>query len=387
MLIIRKFTLVIYLLLLSHNLFADSRQISILTCSPGEQVYELFGHTAIRVTDSERDLDLVFNYGLFSFNEPDFVWRFVLGETDYLLGATDYNSFVSVYAMRGSGITEQVLNLDSLQKQRVVDALLENIKPQNRKYRYNFLFNNCTTKARDVIFNAVSQNVEYDKVSIGDKMTFREIVHEHTENNPWYRFGMDLLLGAPADVKAGRAGAQFAPLILKEELSHAYTNEKPLVLEEHELMQPQTKYTCKSNLTAFNVAILFLFFTFVVMLCERRSKKTYLVWDFFTMGLQGVAGLLLLFMTLFSLHPTVNENWLLLSLNPLPLVLLPILVYRVRKRKSLTFMWIQTVMLSLFLLISPFLPQQFPTALYPCIIALIIRSLFHIYKNNICALD
>lgn len=387
--IIRKLCFFICLLSLCYTASADSKKVSILTCSPGEQVYELFGHTALRVTDTEQNIDLVFNYGLFSFDEPNFVWRFVLGETDYLLGVTNFDTFMSVYAMRGSGVTEQILNLDSLQKQSIVDALTKNLKPQNRKYRYNFLFNNCTTKARDVVFEALlHDNIGYDVSSVGETMTFRDIVHKHTMNNPWYSFGMDLLLGASADVKAGRAGAQFAPLILKDELSHACINNgSMLVEEERELMTPQLKQFKHNNLTPFNVSVLFLFFTFVIMLCERRSKKTYLVWDILIMGLQGLAGCLLLFMVCFSQHPTVDTNWLLLCLNPLPLILLPILIYNVRKGKSLSFMWVQIAMLSLFLVLSPFLQQVFPNALYPCIVALIIRSLFHIYKNNICALD
>ena len=118
---------------------ADSREVSILTCSPGDKVYELFGHTALRVCDPERGVDAVFNYGLFSFDEPGFIWRFVSGETDYLLGVIDFRHFMAEYEARGSGVTEQVLRLDSLQKSNLINALVRNSLPEYRKYRYNFL--------------------------------------------------------------------------------------------------------------------------------------------------------------------------------------------------------------------------------------------------------
>lgn len=388
-----KFFLLLQFLPLCAFAADEHRKISILTCSPGEEVYELFGHTAIRVADEQKGIDVVFNYGLFSFDEPNFIWRFVLGETDYLLGATDYDSFATSYMMRGSGVTEQLLDVDSLQKNRIIDALVQNVKPENRKYRYNFLFNNCTTKARDLLFNeiAASGNLVYDKPSVGDSLTFRQIVHRYTVGYPWYSFGMDLLLGAPADDIAGRSGAQFAPIIFMQELRGAKvvndTLSKGLLLGENQLFLPQPKIFERNNLTPFNVALLLLLFTFVVMLCERRSKKSYLVWDVLLMSLQGIAGLVLTFMVLFSQHPTVGENWLLIWLNPLPLLLLPLLIYKVKKRRSPGILWLQVAMVALFMLLTPFLPQSFPTALYPCAVALIVRSLFHIYKEKICALD
>ena len=293
----------------------DMRKVSLLTCSPGEEVYSLFGHTAIRVYDPAKDIDFVFNYGLFSFNEPNFIWRFVLGETDYLLGVMDFDSFMIEYAMRGSAVTEQIFSLDSIQKNRLIDALFVNANLRNRKYRYNFLYNNCTTKARDKVYEVVvpHYNIVYKLPSIGDSLTFRKIIHVYTSDYPWYELGMDLLLGAKADRVATRGGAQFSPMILKEEISTAVLldsiSERNLISQEEELLAADTRLHSHSNLTPFNVALLLLLFTFVVMLCERRSKKNFFIWDILLMTLQGSAGVLLLFMVLFSKHPVVDENW------------------------------------------------------------------------------
>ncbi|MBQ2787284.1 MAG: DUF4105 domain-containing protein [Bacteroidaceae bacterium] len=370
---------------------ADSREVSILTCSPGDKVYELFGHTALRVCDPERGVDAVFNYGLFSFDEPGFIWRFVSGETDYLLGVIDFRHFMAEYEARGSGVTEQVLRLDSLQKSNLINALVRNSLPEYRKYRYNFLYNNCTTKARDVVCGVLNDELSYDFPSVGDTLSFRQIIHGFTRDYPWYAFGMDILLGAPADVTAGRSGAQFAPMLLKKELAGANILHNgeivPLLMSQRELLLPQPKYHAPDNFSPFNASLLLLLFTFMVMLCEKRSKKTYLMWDVLLMGLQGVAGCILAFLVLFSQHPAVDENWLLLFLNPLPLLMLPFLIKAVRNKKTPHVMWMQVAMVVLFVLLSPLLPQYFPTPLYICAVTLLVRSLFHIYKKNICALD
>ena len=169
--IMKRLLLPIFICLSLFSATASNRlEVSVLTCSPGEQVYELFGHTALRVSNKQTGMDVVFNYGLFSFDEPNFIWRFVLGETDYLLGATAYQYFISEYAMRGSGVTEQVLNMDSLQAQQLFDNLRINSLLENRKYRYNFLFNSLKTKIVDhwkminvllVLYDLISVNASY----------------------------------------------------------------------------------------------------------------------------------------------------------------------------------------------------------------------------------
>jgi hypothetical protein len=202
---------------------------------------------------------------------------------------------------------------------------------------------------------------------------------------------MDLLLGAPADETAKRSGAQFAPFVLMREFADATItvgdSAKRLVAKQHELLLPEKRVTSRNNLTPFNVSLLLLLFTLVVMLCERRSGRTFWLWDMLLMLMQAISGTVLLFMVLFSQHPAVDCNWLLLWLNPLPFVLLPILLYRIGKGASMGFMWIQVIMPALFIVASPLLPQCFPVPIYICAITVIIRSLFYIYKDKICALD
>lgn len=381
------------------------KRISLLTCSAGDDVYTLYGHTAIRVTDDVTGEDIVYNYGIFNFEEPNFVWRFTLGETDYMLAATTYNRFCRVYSAEQRGVVEQVLNLTPQQSERLAYLLAVNALPKNRVYRYNFLFSNCTTKSRDKILEALGDGctLNYGTVDVKDgevdyvepfpdDASYRDILHYYSGKSQWYTFGTDMLLGIDADDEAGVAGRQFAPELLMRDFASAEIvapdgSRRPLVKETNVLLPVVAKSEERNNLTPFNVALLMLIFTFIVMHFERCSKKVYLWWDAIILLLQGVAGLLIAFMVHFSSHPTVDANWLLLWVNPLAIAMIPILFYSTIKGHHPRVMWVQLVMTSAFLLLSPFLPQSFPAPVYIFALMYLVRALFLINRKKICELD
>ena len=367
---------------------AGEARVSLLTCSPGEEVYELFGHTALRYTSDKSDI--VFGYGYFSFNTPNFAWRFILGETDYMAGAVDYNSFIQEYRLRGAGVTEQVIPLDSLQKEQLLRALVTNCKIENRVYRYNYFYNNCTTKIRDILTEHIGAgNIVYDAPL--QAATIREALAAHTAVQPWNEFGINLLLGADIDAPATREVLQFLPAYLMNDFANAQirgeAGSHPLVSEQNELLQPVEKRKTPNHLTPFNCALLLLLFTMIVMLCEVRSHRIFWGYDILLMGAQGLAGTLLLFMATCSLHPAVGNNYLLIWLNPLPLLLLPLHIYCAIKHKHPTFMWIQVAMVVAFIASAPFVPQHYPAPIFIFSTAILVRSIFHIYRERICELS
>lgn len=369
-------------------------KVSVLTCSPGEEVYSLYGHTALRCLNTSTGEDLVFNYGLFDFNTPNFTWRFVLGETDYWVGCTYYSDFVREYELRGSGIVEQVLDLTDVEATKLFMLLRENINPKNRVYRYRYLDNNCTTKVRDIILEALKGNgtVIY-KGNAEPAVSYREALNVPAVGNPWYAFGINLLLGADVDKTPSREAMQFLPGNFMKDLDNAYIvgldgTERKLVAEKNILLKEKGKRAAtRNNFTPFNASLLLLLGTFIAMLCELRKRKTYWGVDVALMLLQGLPGLLLLFMALFSLHPAVGNNWLLLLLNPLALVLLPFIVCHIRKHKSMKIVWVQIAFVAIFLLTAIFCLQIYPTPVYFFATALLVRALFHIYKDKICELN
>ena len=179
----------------------DSVRLSLLTCGPGTEIYSLFGHTAIRYENRNRGVDVVFNYGLFSFDTPNFILRFTLGETDYQLGVTDFRRFLAGYWMEGRDVWQQTLNLTTEEKQRLIGQLEENYRPENRVYRYNFFYDNCATRPRDQVERATEDRLRYaeDMESTDTGRSFRDIVHQYCEGHPWARFGIDMCLGSEAD--------------------------------------------------------------------------------------------------------------------------------------------------------------------------------------------
>lgn len=377
----------------ADSVSADVR-VSVLTCSPGDEAYSLYGHTALRYCDTSRDIDVVFNYGCFDFSTPNFGWRFVLGETDYMVGCTDFKNFLPEYAMRGSGVVEQVVDLSDEEARLLFRELLINIRPENRVYRYRYLDNNCTTKVRDKLLETLAKrggNVVYeDSAAVG--ATYRDALNLPSMKHPWYTFGINLLLGAGVDEPLTIETAQFLPLDFMNALNGMSVKmgdgtERGVVAETNILLAENKKAAVRSNFTPFNASLLLLLATFIAMLCELRKRKTFWGVDVVLMLAQGLSGSLLLFMALFSEHPAVDVNWLIVMFNPLALVLLPIYVCRIRKHRPMTIAWVQVALFVLFVLTALLGLQVYPAPIYFCAISLLVRSLFHIYKDKICDLN
>lgn len=217
----------------------DSVRVSLLTCAAGGEIYSLFGHTAIRYENYTRGIDAVFNYGMFNFNAPNFIFRFALGETDYQLGVTDYEHFAAEYNYLGRDVWQQTLNLTEEEKERLIALLTENYRPENRVYRYNFFYDNCATRPRDQIERAINGTLQYaDNMTANSTgISFRDLLHKYSEGHLWSRFGMDLCMGSKADEPINRRLVMFVPFYMQEYFNKAQIVDKegqarPLVAKE-----------------------------------------------------------------------------------------------------------------------------------------------------------
>ena len=331
----------------------DSVEFSLLTCQPHDEVYSLYGHTAIRYHELRPGgLDWAFNYGVFDFKKPHFVARFVFGLTDYELGAYPYKYFVREYRRFGSMVTEQVLNLTDEEKMTLHDALAINLRPENKIYRYNYFYNNCTTKARDIIESCINGKVEYAGRE-DYTPSYRDMVHSMTRNNPWSRFGNDLLLGIKADWKTDLRQQEFLPGNLLYDFDHAqiYSNGsyRPLI-KERRIAVPAGVQIIESGfpLTPLACAAILLAVGIVIFFFEWRKKRVFVLWDVLLMITTGTIGIVLTLM-LFSQHPTVSLNLQIILCNPLPwLFLWPV----IRGRE--TRYWKITAILAVLFLIGSF---------------------------------
>ncbi len=345
---------------------SDSLSISLLTCSPGTAVYELYGHTALRVKRGRAD-DWVFNYGTFSFRQPHFVWRFVLGQTDYSLSVTPYPLFYDAYAREGRAITEQRLNLTPAEARRLELFLGKNLEPDNATYRYNFFYDNCTTRAVDAITRAVDGKVEWPAAD--STKTLRRIVRHYSAASPWDMFGQDMLLGSEADKPAGVREQMFAPLYAQQFAAQAVIkgsdgSTRPLAGPVVTLLAEGAASPSPSPVTP---ELLFSVLTGAVVLAtlwevKRRAALWWL--DALLLFAQGLAGCIVALLFFFSAHPAVGSNWLVAVFNPLPLLYFPWFMKQASQGRPVYGMYAQAVMLAVCLVAGVAGLQVYPVEMY-----------------------
>lgn len=355
----------------------DSIQISLLTCSPGKEVWAQYGHTAIRYYDKESGEDLAINYGIFSLDQTYFIPRFVLGMTDYRMGVQPMDMFLAQYSYEGRGVVEQVLNLSAEDKEVIYKALQENMKPENVVYRYNYFFDNCTTRARDMLVNHLHGKVVYPPAE--EDATFRSMIHKWNNKYEWSQFGEDLLLGVNADRKTTKSEQQFLPENLRSDFDKARYNGKPLVKETNVLLDAETEVAEPVfPLSPLSIALIFAVISLVMMLFSYRRQQFYWAWDLALMLTSGLMGIIF-FVMIFSQHPCVSLNFILLFFNPLPLFFL----YSTIKKKKVIWWKIWGVLIILGLFGRLF--QEIPLPILIVASFLLLHCIVHLRINKAVA--
>lgn len=310
-----------FLILLSFNVKAqDNGQFYLITCEPGDEIYTLFGHSALRYEDKDRGLDIVFNYGLFNFDTPNFLWKFVLGETDYLLGYTNYNHFVKSYKREGRQVYQDTLNLTSEEKHLLFENLRVNLQANNRIYRYNYLRNNCSTKITEQIDKATQKNVTWIKEGKSD-FTYRDLLDRYLKPNTWNAVGIYLALGATCDQKATWKETMFLPRELQETFINAKKSSGTKIIQgkTRPLLRNLQPIENGKALSPWMVFVAYL--TMVIAIIALKKKRII-----FNIGvrlfwlLNSIAGLILAFLCFVSIHPLIGWNLNILVLNPLTLL-------------------------------------------------------------------
>ena len=404
----KQFLLIVCILLFFSRLDAqqvtigDSAVVSLITCSPGEEVYSKFGHTAIRVKDKVNNVDVVFNYGIFSFETEHFYYKFIKGETDYQLGIYDTNFFLPEYAERNSMVWEQVLNLTSAEKKNLVATLLENYEPQNRIYRYNFVFDNCSTRPRDKITSSVDGYIRYHQTS--EPTTFRRWVGDYVGTDTWLKFGIDLIFGIDADAVASQKESQFLPEVLMSDFQEAEIvtlDGKSRKLVEKSATVLVDKKHVETTTSIFDfllkplaVSLFLLILGVLITLLDIKYKKHNKIFDSIILFITGIAGVIAFYLMVFSTHPLVASNLNILWINPLNMIV-AFLIWIKPLRKILFVCGILNLGLLAATLITFSLSiQSFNLAAFPIIVLLMLRSSHwvdmakkKIFKNKEVTLD
>lgn len=362
---------------------APAPVISLITCYPGEEIYELCGHSAIRVRGV--GIDSVWNYGIFDFNQPNFVYRFVKGETDYRGASYPFEWFMPEYIKTGRRVVEQDINFTPEEARKMHELLRISVLPENATYRYNYIKDNCSTRILNQIDSAGGVEIIYpDSIRYG---TFRNEMRAYHEGYPWYQFGIDVALGSGLDDKIDSRQEMFVPVEMKRNVASAkFSDGRPLVKETRILNEGRDNAVLPPTPWGLSP----LFWAWIVALClacvvawNILSSKLYLpvygTWFF----LLGLSGCLVAFLVFISVHESTSPNVLIFWLNPFQFLFTVSIGLRKLRPLALTMAYYNVVVCGVLLIVSPFIKQSFNPAFYPLIAATLgLAAAYAIISNK-----
>lgn len=365
-------------------------EISLLTVGPGKQLYSTFGHTAIRVHDPATNINRVYGYGTFDFDTPFFYLKFARGKLNYKLDIDPFRTsprrpgFMAIYRFLDRTVDEQVLNLTQAHKQAIFDFLETNYLPENRYYLYDFFFDNCATRPRDVFIQVLGDQLIFHHDYLNTEHTFRELIDMYLQVKPWADFGIDLALGAVIDRPVQPMEYMFLPDYLARAFDHATVviegKEVPFVKSKRRLYQSRRKFE-PVPLTQKPVFIFSVLALLLLGVSAWEWKKGRIIpWiDALLFGLAGLGGLVIFFLMFLTDHTATAQNMNILWLLPTHL-LLPFVLFRSSKpRWFRPYLWLSGAMLLLLLLGWPILPQELHPASIPLMLMLLMRLVLYLF--------
>lgn len=349
-------------------------RISLLTCAPGAELYSTFGHTALRIQDTTRGTDLVYNYGTFNFDDPDFYIKFVRGKLDYFLSVDPFPQFMYEYQMTQRSVQEQELNVSCRDKQQIINVLNINMQGANRLYKYDFIYDNCTTRVRDLIFHSLI-GISIKNKLVPQGTTARNLIHNYLDKGgePWSKLGIDILLGAKLDKPVDNNVAMFLPDILLRGTDSATINSmQPIVRQKQTLLNAATpiEYTGKYvPLIVFTIVCILI--AALYFLPNPKVKTICRFIDSFLLYLTGLLGLFLIFMWWGTDHRMTKDNFNLLW--ALPTNIIAVLFLWKGPQWLRSYFYVAFVLTALLLIGWWWLPQELNISLVPFVFLMLFR--------------
>lgn len=359
---------------LSGQQSADT-SVYLITCGPGTETYSVYGHSALRIVMKDMKRDWVYNWGVFDFETPNFGWKFAKGNLEYMLAVENLPSFLQVYYYEKRYVISQKLNLSPEETARLIALTNENLRPENLKYRYDFFYDNCSTRIRDLIEKAVGDKLLYQPDTEAEKPTFRAMVAKYQLSKPWLKFGIDLLLGLTVDREASYRNRMFLPADLQRELSETVIKRDgkmiPLLQNPDQILD----FPAPAGRPGFlsSPAFVFTLFLILVVIVSTTLKKHWaLRWiDITIFGVFSLIALLMMFLNIISEHPQLRSNLNIIWLNPLVIVAL---VLAILKKEGRTWFRVLFFIETGFIVAQYILPQYFNNAIIPLVFVLMLRS-------------
>jgi hypothetical protein len=357
---------------------SDEAVISMTTIFPGDATEELFGHSAIRVQDSQLNIDFFFNYGTFQFDNY-FLPKFIYGDLNYFLSVVRTSRALQYYEERRRPVVEQVLNLTTDQKRQIYQFLRLNTLEENRYYQYDFLFDNCSTRIRDGFENVLGEDLRFAP-NPDPGLTYRQMIDLYVNHRPGINLGIDLLLGSRIDRVALPHEAMFLPDFLMEAFDHATIiidgEEIPLVAYTSTLLEIEDYKTAES-LPWAAIATWLLFVAGVVITSKnvKNGESAERWFDTLLFAVCGLIGLLITFLWFISLHNVTASNLNLFWAWPFHLLILPAL-FKNRNRGNTLRIYFLLSAISCFVILIGWMywAQSLHAAVLPVLLLLTIRS-------------
>lgn len=354
---------------------SNGPEVYLITCGPGTETYSLYGHTALRIVMPDNQSDIIYNWGLFDFSTPNFAWKFAKGRLDYILGTEPFQRFLQSYFYEQRYVYSQKINLETKEMEILLGLIAENLKPENVKYRYDFFYDDCSTRIRDLLEKSIGETLLYPPVENIEMPTFREMVGKYQISKPWLNFGINLIMGSTADKKANFRDRMFLPIDMMNGLSESVIrrdgNMVPL-LQSPEVILDFNTPVVKPKFYFSPVFIFTLLFILIVILSAwiKTAGVNRLI-DFVIYTSFSILAILMIFFGFFSDHEQMKWNLNIIWLNPF---IIFCLISLALKKDGLIWYRFVFYLSAGFLLIQMFLPQEFDISVIPLTIVLLIRS-------------
>ncbi len=347
----------------------------LITCGPGTETYSIYGHSALRIAIPAKHSDIIYNWGVFDYNTKNFAWKFAKGRLDYMLDTETTKGFLQSYFFEQRYVYSQRINIDSKELQKLTELINENLKPENIKYRYDFFYDDCSTRIRDLLEKSIGDKLKYPQPDPGRVPTFREMVAKYQNPYPWLKFGVDLIMGSTSDKKAHFRDQMFLPIDMRIGLSKTVVQRSdkmiPLLQNPEILLDfgnPQVKHRF---LTSPPFVFTLLIIVILILAAQTKSRKIIRITDIVIYSVFSILSVLMIFFNFFTDHDQMKWNLNIIWLNPFILVCLLMLI--LNKPGEIWFRIVFYISAA-FLVIHFVLPQEFNIGFLLLDIIILIRS-------------
>lgn len=378
-----KFSLLIVLFTINsafsqQNQLSPNAEISVLTIGPGSSLNDAFGHNAFRVKDNSLGIDAIYGYGQYDFDAPFFLLKFTQGKLEYLISKHNFADIYYHYTSFNRSIDEQVLNFTLEEKQNLFNFLQNNYKPENRRYIYDFFYDNCATRIRDVILKASKRQIDYNLPEGFEHKTFRTLIHDHVGLNTWGSFGIDIALGSVIDIEATTSQHMFLPIYINEFFANASLNGSEQLVKDSSNLYEKKETKPSLNILFSPLLIIGLLGLGILFITYKDLKNdTRTEWlDSLIFGITGIIGIVLLLLWFGTDHSATAYNFNLLWAFPLNLFVIGQLLKPTIKNWVKRYVKFLIIMLALLTFHWISAIQVFAIGLIPLLIALFIRFIF-----------